>query len=110
MGCYANGDALFTFQTTDRGIYEKVQKAFKDEGFMYDFDIEIGKDTIEITAWGNERENLDIEAVLEKLTEFAPIEERSWIAFDGDDNERWRYIYKRGEWKYQEGKIVYYDI
>ena len=110
MSYYANGDLKIVFLTADTTIPEKVEKAFLYINQRYDYDYELTENTTIIEAWGNELYSTSAtEKLLDLLTEIAPIQDGSEIDFCGEDQTYWRYIFENGQWKEQNGEIVYSD-
>lgn len=110
MSYYANGELRVVFLKADKTIAEKVENAFLHINQRYDYDYELTENTTIIEAWGNELYSTSAtEKLLELLTEIAPIQEGSEIDFCGEDQTYWRYIFENGQWKEQNGKIVYSD-
>ena len=111
MSYYANGELKIVFLTADTTIPQKVEDAFLYFNQRYDMDCEITETTTIIEAWGNERYSTEeTEKLLDLLTEIAPIQEGSEIDFCGEDQTYWRYIFEDGQWKEQNGEIVYSDL
>ena len=107
---YADGELKIVFLTADTTIPDKVEEAFLYVNQRYDMDCEVSGDRTVIEAYGNERYSTSAtEKLLELLTEIAPIQEGSEIDFCGEDQTYWRYIFENGQWKEQNGKIVYSD-
>ena len=110
MSYYANGELKIVYLSTDKDIIDKVENAFLYVNQRYDMDCEVSEDRTVIEAYGNERYSTSAtEKLLELLTEIAPIQEGSEIDFCGEDQTYWRYIFENGQWKEQNGEIVYSD-
>ena len=111
MSYYANGDLKIVYLTADKSITEKIENAFLHVNMRYDYECDISDTCTTVEAWGNELYSTEvIKKLLDLLTEIAPIQEGSEIDFCGEDQTYWRYIFENGQWKEQNGEIVYSDL
>ena len=107
---FVNGELRLIYINADESIIKKVEEAFRQVNYRYDFDHVRLKQGIKINGWGNESYSEDrIRKLLESLKEIAPIEDGSEFDFYDGDSNYWRYIFVNGAWKYQTGKLVYED-
>ena len=96
---FVNGELRIIYTNTDESVIKKVDEAFRQVGYRYDFDHVRLKNGVKVNGWGNEGySEARIRQLLESLKNI----------YDGD-GEYWRYIFKNGNWKYQTGKLVYED-
>ena len=92
---FVNGELRIIYTNTDESVIKKVDEAFRQVGYRYDFDHVRLKNGVKVNGWGNEGySEARIRQLLESLKNIAPTEE---------------YIFKNGNWKYQTGKLVYED-
>ena len=107
---FVNGELRIIYMNVDASIIKKVEEVFRQVNFRYDFDHVRLKHGIKINGWGNESytENR-IRKLLESLKALAPIEDGSEFDFNDGDGNYWRYIFRDGNWIYQNGKLVYED-
>ena len=102
---FVNGELRIIYNNADESIIKKVDEAFRQVGYRYDFD-----HAVKVNGWGNEGySEARIKKLLDSLKALAPTEEGSEFDFYDGDGEYWRYIFRNGDWKYQTGKLVYED-
>jgi hypothetical protein len=107
---FVNGELRIIYMGADESIIKKVDEAFRQIGYRYDFDHARLKKGVKVNGWGNEGySEARIKKLLESLREIAPIEDGSEFDFYDGDSNYWRYIFVNGAWKYQTGKLVYED-
>ena len=107
---FVNGELRIIYTNTDESIIKKVDEAFRQIGYRYDFDHACLKNGVKVNGWGNEGySEARIKKLLDSLKALAPTEEGSEFDFYDGDGEYWRYIFRNGDWKYQTGKLVYED-
>ena len=107
---FVNGEARIIYNNADESVIKKVEEAFRQVNYRYDFDHVRLKQGIKINGWGNESySETRIMKLLESLKAIAPIEDGSEFDFYDGDSNYWRYIFVNGVWKYQTGKLVYED-
>ena len=107
---FVNGEARIIYNNADESVIKKVEEAFRQVNYRYDFDHVRLKQGIKINGWGNESySETRIMKLIESLKAIAPIEDGSEFDFYDGDSNYWRYIFVNGVWKYQTGKLVYED-
>ena len=107
---FVNGELRIIYTNADKSVIKKVEEAFMQIGYRYDFDHARLKNGVKINGWGNESYSEGrIRQLLESLKALAPIEDGSEFDFNDGDGNYWRYIFRGGVWKYQTGKLVYED-
>ena len=107
---FVNGELRIIYTGADESIIKKVDEAFVQVGYRYDFDHVRLKNGVKGDGWGNEGySEARIKNLLKSLKEIAPIEDDSEFDFYDGDGEYWRYIFRGGNWIYQTGKLVYED-
>ena len=107
---FVNGELRIIYTGADESIIKKVDEAFRQVGYRYDFDHLRLKNGVKVNGWGNEGySEARIKNLLKSLKEIAPIEDDSEFDFYDGDGEYWRYIFRGGNWIYQTGKLVYED-
>ena len=107
---FVNGELRIIYMGADESIIKKVDEAFRQIGYRYDFDHAHLKKGVKVNGWGNEGySEARIKKLLESLREIAPIEDGSEFDFYDGDGEYWSDIFRGGNWIYQTGKLVYED-
>ena len=107
---FVNGEARIIYNNADESVIKKVEEAFRQVNYRYDFDHVRLKQGIKINGWGNESySETRIMKLIESLKAIAPIEDGSEFDFYDGDSNYWRYIFVNGAWKYQTGRLVYHD-
>ena len=95
-----------SYCTTYNG-YIKINKPLPNEL------VSLGKDTFE-NFWCDENsidfggyDRYDEDPVYEFLTKVAPYTTSGEIEYKGEDGNLWRFIFEDGEWKEEDGRIIY---
>ena len=75
---FVNGELRIIYMGADESIIKKVDEAFRQIGYRYDFDHARLKKGVKVNGWGNEGySEARIKKLLESLREIAPIEDGS---------------------------------
>lgn len=107
---FVNGELRIIYINADKSVIKKVEDVFLQAGYRYDFEHMSLKHGVKINAWGNDSyTESHLQELLELLKAIALIEEGSEFDFNDGDGNYWRYIFAKGNWKYQTGKLVYED-
>ena len=98
MGYYASYDGYFIFKDTPtKEAMNAISNLFEN------FDSETN--SLRVNVNGNNKYYEDI--ITDGLELLAPFIEAGEIKYEGEDNVCWRFIFKRGEWIEEMGKVYY---
>ena len=110
MGFYAQGSGSITFRKkmpddVETQIYKVLSKAFDCEIYSG-----VNNTTMaDIWNWENCYDGEEVEKALSRASEVAEIESGE-IAYKGEDNSLWRFIWRDDTWVEENGHIEYTDM
>ena len=112
MGYYANGKGSISFkETLPEALFQEIAgcitSVMECDGCRKWTDKKAGKTYSSFDIWDNEKYYGDeVEEMLNKVASLAPIEEGE-LAYLGEDDCLWRFIYGDGVWHEENGEVCY---
>ena len=108
MGYYANGngDVALKEKVNRDELREKLDKFIKERVLAIDYDLD---DTSMTMYFWEADSRWREENIMDFLNLLTPYITEGCVEYTGEDDFKWRYILKNGEWIEQEG-MVYYTL